>query len=87
MRKIIILITCVSLCFTMHGRHRSASESRLTVKSNLFTKDTVKNNLDHKIPVWMKEYGVPCVGVGYIERGKVKWIQVYGETKKRYCRT
>jgi len=41
--------------------------------------DTVKTNLFKDIPVWMAEYHVPCVGVGVIENGQIKWVKNFGE--------
>src|SRR5579859_3327152 len=41
--------------------------------------DTLETNLLKDIPVWMAEYHVPCVGVGIIESGKIKWIKNFGE--------
>ncbi len=41
--------------------------------------DTLKANLLKDIPVWMAEYHVPCVGVGIIENGKIKWVKNFGE--------
>ncbi|HTI89588.1 MAG TPA: serine hydrolase domain-containing protein [Puia sp.] len=44
--------------------------------------DTLKKSLFRQIPVWMAEYHVPCVGVGLIENGRIKWIKVFGDLKK-----
>ncbi|MES2110195.1 MAG: serine hydrolase domain-containing protein [Bacteroidota bacterium] len=41
--------------------------------------DTLKTNLFKDIPAWMAEYHVPCVGVGIIENGKIKWVKNFGE--------
>lgn len=35
-----------------------------------------------KIPAWMAENHVPTVGVGIIEDGKIKYIEIFGELKK-----
>jgi CubicO group peptidase (beta-lactamase class C family) len=40
--------------------------------------DTLQANLLRDIPGWMAEYHVPCVGVGVIENGKVKWVKNLG---------
>lgn len=40
--------------------------------------DTLITSLQKDIPVWMAGYQVPCVGVGIIENGKVKWIKNFG---------
>jgi CubicO group peptidase (beta-lactamase class C family) len=45
-------------------------------------RDTLENSLLRDIPAWMTEYHVPCVGVGLIDNGKVKWIKVFGELQK-----
>ena len=44
--------------------------------------DTLKNSLFRQIPQWMAENHVPCVGVGLIENGTIKWIKVFGNLKK-----
>jgi len=41
-------------------------------------KDTIKTDLLKDIPIWMAEYHVPCVGVGLIENGKIKWVKNFG---------
>jgi len=43
--------------------------------------DTLKTNLLKDIPAWMAEYHVPCVGVGIIENGQIKWVKNFGELK------
>ncbi|WP_170982759.1 serine hydrolase domain-containing protein [Dyadobacter frigoris] len=40
--------------------------------------DTVRLGLLRDIPHWMAEYHVPCVGVGLIENGRVKWVNNFG---------
>lgn len=55
----------------------------LTLTSSAFAQtDTVKANLLKDIPAWMAEYHVPCVGVGVIENGKIKWIKNFGELQQ-----
>jgi len=44
--------------------------------------DTLKKSLLRQVPLWMEEYHVPCVGVGLIDNGKIKWIKVFGDLKK-----
>ena len=44
--------------------------------------DTVQANLLKDIPAWMAEYHVPCVGVGIIENGKIKWGKNFGELQQ-----
>jgi len=44
-------------------------------------KDTIEAFLDVQIPIWMKEYHVPCLGIGLIKNGKIKYQRVFGETK------
>ena len=53
-----------------------------TVASTSPSNDTLKNSLFRQIPQWMAENHVPCVGVGLIENGKIKWIKVFGDLKK-----
>lgn len=38
-----------------------------------------KAGLAAKIPVWLKQYKVPAVGVAVIKDGKVEWAEVFGE--------
>jgi CubicO group peptidase (beta-lactamase class C family) len=40
------------------------------------------DTLLHAIPEWMAEYHVPCVGVGLIEDGKIKWVKVFGNLQQ-----
>lgn len=55
----------------------------LTLISPAFAQtDTVQTNLLKDIPNWMAEYHVPCVGVGVIGNGKIKWIKNFGELQK-----
>jgi CubicO group peptidase (beta-lactamase class C family) len=42
-------------------------------------KDTVQTSLLRDIPAWMAEYHVPCVGVGLIENGEIKWVKNFGD--------
>ena len=39
-------------------------------------------NFEEKVTVWMAENHVPAVGVGIIEDGKIKYIEVFGELKE-----
>jgi len=41
--------------------------------------DITQANLIKDIPAWMAEYHVPCVGVGVIEDGKIKWVKNFGD--------
>jgi CubicO group peptidase (beta-lactamase class C family) len=50
--------------------------------SNPPANDPLEDSLIRQIPAWMAEYHVPCVGVGLLEEGKVKWIKVFGDQKK-----
>lgn len=43
---------------------------------------TTKLNFDEKIPAWMKENKVPCVGIGIIENGELKYMKVFGELQE-----
>ncbi|HYE76289.1 MAG TPA: serine hydrolase domain-containing protein [Blastocatellia bacterium] len=40
---------------------------------------TQQHALKKKIPVWLKQYKVPAVGVAVIKNGKVEWAEVFGE--------
>lgn len=40
--------------------------------------DTIIKSLVRDVPAWMAEYHVPCVGVGIIENGKIKWVKNFG---------
>jgi len=40
------------------------------------------DTLLHAIPQWMAEYHVPCVGVGLIEDGKIRWVKVFGNLQQ-----
>lgn len=40
------------------------------------------SSFEEKLPVWMTENKVPCVGVGIIEEGKLKYVKVFGELQK-----
>lgn len=40
---------------------------------------TRQNALQEKIPVWLKQYKVPAVGLAVIKNGKVAWAEVFGE--------
>jgi len=44
--------------------------------------DTLQNSLLRDVPKWMAQYHVPCVGVGLIENGKIKWVKNFGELQK-----
>jgi len=55
----------------------------ITLISSAFAQtDTVQANLLKDIPAWMAEYHVPCVGVGLIENGKIKWIKNLGNLQQ-----
>jgi CubicO group peptidase (beta-lactamase class C family) len=41
--------------------------------------DTSQANLLRDVPVWMAEYHVPCVGVGIVENGRIKWVKNLGD--------
>ena len=45
-------------------------------------KDTIQTSLLRDIPTLMAENHVPCVGVGVIENGKIKWIKNFGNLQK-----
>jgi len=34
------------------------------------------------VPAWMAENHVPCVGVGFIKDGRLKWFKAFGELQK-----
>lgn len=51
----------------------------LTLTSAGFAQtDSIEANLLKEVPTLMAEYHVPCVGVGIIEDGKIKWIKNFG---------
>jgi len=45
------------------------------------TIDSLKLELDQQIPIWMSETNTPCVGIGFIENGTLKWSEVYGHVR------
>ena len=51
----------------------------ISISSTFAKTDTLQSNLLKDIPAWMAEYHVPCVGVGIIENGKIKWVRNLGE--------
>ncbi|QEC79828.1 serine hydrolase domain-containing protein [Mucilaginibacter ginsenosidivorax] len=51
----------------------------LMIVSTFAQTDTVHTNLFKDIPAWMTEYRVPCVGVGIIENGQIKWVKNFGD--------
>lgn len=44
--------------------------------------DTLQASLLRDIPTWMEEYHVPCVGVGLIENGQIKWVKNFGNLEQ-----
>ncbi len=42
----------------------------------------LKLNFLEKVPVWMAENHVPAVGIGLIEKGKIKYVKVFGKLQK-----
>jgi len=51
----------------------------ILTNSSFAQTDSVQINLLKDIPKWMAEYHVPCVGVGIIENGKIKWAKNFGD--------
>jgi len=51
-----------------------------SIKGQINTKTNI--SFENKIPVWMAENKVPCIGVGIIEDGVLKYVKVFGELKK-----
>ena len=51
----------------------------LTIHPALAQKDTLQASLLKDVPAWMAANHVPCVGVGLIEHGKIKWVKVFGQ--------
>ncbi|HVV05862.1 MAG TPA: serine hydrolase [Puia sp.] len=51
----------------------------LTARPTLAQKDTLEASLLKNVPTWMSANHVPCVGVGLIEHGKIKWVKVFGQ--------
>ena len=82
MKSTVFFLIGVSLFLTVNSRHAISSENRSTPKNKQLGNDTIINALEHKIPVWMEEYKVPCVGVGIIENGKLKYVKVFGNLQK-----
>ncbi|MFC0515148.1 serine hydrolase domain-containing protein [Mucilaginibacter angelicae] len=56
----------------------------ILISSAFAQTDTVQANLLKDIPAWMAEYQVPCVGVGVIENGKIKWAKNFGDLQAGY---
>lgn len=46
------------------------------------TSTKTKLILDEKVPTWIKENKVPCVGIGIIENGELKYAKVFGELQE-----
>src|SRR5580698_3024548 len=46
--------------------------------------DTLEQSLMQNVPAWMAENHVPCVGVGLIKDGRIKWLKTFGELQKGY---
>ena len=44
--------------------------------------DTLEQSLLQNVPAWMAENHVPCVGVGLIKNGKIKWLKTFGELQR-----
>jgi len=78
MRCKINLIVLVLLCCTYNYTFADPGNDGSTAAVS----DTVKKSLLQKVPEWMAEYNVPCVGVGLLENGRIKWIKVFGNLKK-----
>lgn len=51
-----------------------------SIKGQINTKTNI--SFEKKIPVWIAENKVPCIGVGIIEDGVLKYVKVFGELKK-----
>jgi len=51
----------------------------LITRPTLAQKDALQASLLKDVPVWMAANHVPCVGVGLIEHGKIKWVKVFGQ--------
>ena len=47
--------------------------------------ETSEVALKNNIPVWMDEFHVPCVGVGLIENGKIKWVKNFGNLQQGHA--
>jgi CubicO group peptidase (beta-lactamase class C family) len=50
-----------------------------TTRPSLAQYDSLEASLLKDVPAWMAENHVPCVGIGLIEHGRIKWIKVFGE--------
>lgn len=53
-----------------------------SIKCQINTKTNI--SFEKKIPIWMAENKVPCIGVGIIEDGRLKYVRVFGELKKGF---
>jgi CubicO group peptidase (beta-lactamase class C family) len=48
------------------------------IQTGFAQEDTLEASLLREVPEWMAAYHVPCVGVGLIENGRVKWVKNFG---------
>lgn len=70
MRPRITIALLISICLTC------------TFLSAHPVNDTLEKSLLQKVPAWMSAYHVPCVGVGLLENGRIKWVKVFGNLQK-----
>jgi CubicO group peptidase (beta-lactamase class C family) len=45
-------------------------------------RDTLIESLLRDVPIWMAENHVPCVGIGVIDNGEIRWVKVFGVLQK-----
>lgn len=68
--KKIVLITIVLLLHFITNAIPAKSDAKVDL------------SFQEKIPAWLTEYDVPAVGIGVIENGKVKYVNVFGKLQK-----
>lgn len=75
-----IILICVILFSCKRGSTKENTGTILSTHDSTYQK--INTNFLEKVPYWLKENNVPAVGIGLIENGKIKRIEVYGELEK-----
>lgn len=57
----------------------SCTPNNKTEESSIELTASYENVLSEQVPSLLKEYNVPCVGIGIIEDGEIKYTKVFGE--------
>ena len=57
----------------------SCAPNKKTEEASIKLIDSYENILAEQVPLLLKEYNVPCVGIGIIDNGKIKYEKVFGE--------